>query len=378
MPTVFDAENTWQWLKTIGIEVKRDSVKTTTATTDLLVESRSSSDCLFLFSLFETQFGKTMAPPSTPTRIGLAGLAVMGQNLALNIAEKGFPISVYNRITSKVDETAGAPVDQTIKTLSAYLEKGDCIIDGGNEWYENTERREKAMAELGLLYLGMGVSGGEEGARNGPSLMPGGSIEAYNYIEDILLKVAAQVRDSGPCVTYIGKGGSGNFVKMVHNGIEYGDMQLIAEAYDVLKSVGKLSNEELHNVFTEWNKGELLSFLVEITADIFGIKDDKGEGYLVDKVLDKTGMKGTGKWTVQQAADLSVAAPTIASSLDSRFLSGLKDERVEAAKVFKASGFGDVLTDQVVDKAKLIDDVRQALYASKISQSKEKQQKKLS
>ncbi|KAF4354407.1 hypothetical protein F8388_027341 [Cannabis sativa] len=331
-----------------------------------------------LTSKFKFCAGKTMAPPSTPTRIGLAGLAVMGQNLALNIAEKGFPISVYNRITSKVDETAGAPVDQTIKTLSAYLEKGDCIIDGGNEWYENTERREKAMAELGLLYLGMGVSGGEEGARNGPSLMPGGSIEAYNYIEDILLKVAAQVRDSGPCVTYIGKGGSGNFVKMVHNGIEYGDMQLIAEAYDVLKSVGKLSNEELHNVFTEWNKGELLSFLVEITADIFGIKDDKGEGYLVDKVLDKTGMKGTGKWTVQQAADLSVAAPTIASSLDSRFLSGLKDERVEAAKVFKASGFGDVLTDQVVDKAKLIDDVRQALYASKISQSKEKQQKKLS
>ncbi|KAK8289633.1 hypothetical protein V6Z12_D07G204000 [Gossypium hirsutum] len=305
-----------------------------------------------------------MAPP---TRIGLAGLAVMGQNLALNIAEKGFPISVYNRTTSKVDETverakqegdlplfgfhdpesfvqsiqkprviimlvkAGAPVDQTIKTLSAYMEKGDCIIDGGNEWYENTERREKEMSGLGLLYLGMGVSGGEEGARNGPSLMPGGSFEAYEYIEDILLKVAAQVSDSGPCVTYIGKGGS-----------------------------------ELQSVFSEWNRGELLSFLIEITADIFGIKDDKGEGYLVDKVLDKTGMKGTGKWTVQQAADLSIAAPTIAASLDSRFLSGLKEERVEAAKVFKSGGFGDVLTDQTVDKVKLIDDVRQALYASKI------------
>ncbi|XP_010029445.2 6-phosphogluconate dehydrogenase, decarboxylating 1 [Eucalyptus grandis] len=342
-----------------------------------------------------------MATPSQPTRIGLAGLAVMGQNLALNIAEKGFPISVYNRTTSKVDETverakvegnlpvygfhdpksfvnsvqkprviimlvkAGAPVDQTIKTLSAHMEKGDCIIDGGNEWYENTERREKAMAELGLLYLGMGVSGGEEGARNGPSLMPGGSFDAYKYIEDILVKVAAQV-DSGPCVTYIGKGGSGNFVKMVHNGIEYGDMQLISEAYDVLRSVGKLSNEELKDVFSEWNKGELLSFLIEITADIFGIKDDKGEGYLVDKVLDKTGMKGTGKWTVQQAADLSVAAPTIASSLDSRFLSGLKEERVKAAEVFKSGGFGDILADQEVDKKKLIDDVRQALYASKI------------
>ncbi|KAK4798667.1 hypothetical protein SAY86_030993 [Trapa natans] len=343
-----------------------------------------------------------MAKPPQHTRIGLAGLAVMGQNLALNIAEKGFPISVYNRTTSKVDETveraklegnlpvygfhdpesfvksiqkprviimlvkAGAPVDQTIKTLSTYLEKGDCIIDGGNEWYENTERREKAVTESGLLYLGMGVSGGEEGARNGPSLMPGGSFEAYKYIEDILLKVAAQIPDSGPCVTYIGKGGSGNFVKMVHNGIEYGDMQLISEAYDVLKSVGKLSNEELKHVFSEWNKGELLSFLVEITADIFGIKDDKGDGHLVDKVLDKTGMKGTGKWTIQQAADLSVAAPTIAASLDSRFLSGLKEERVKASKVFQAGGLGDVLVNQEVDKAKLIDDVRRALYASKI------------
>ncbi|PKA58845.1 6-phosphogluconate dehydrogenase, decarboxylating 3 [Apostasia shenzhenica] len=322
----------------------------------------------------------------------------MGQNLALNIAEKGFPISVYNRTASKVGETveraklegnlpvygfcdpesfvnsiqkprviimlvkAGAPVDQTISTLSTFMEKGDCIIDGGNEWYENTERREKAAAELGLLYLGMGVSGGEEGARHGPSLMPGGSFEAFKYIEDILLKVAAQVPDSGPCVTYIGKGGSGNFVKMVHNGIEYGDMQLIAEAYDVLKSVGKLSNNELQEVFSEWNKGELLSFLIEITADIFGIKD----GYLVDKVLDKTGMKGTGKWTVQQAADLSVAAPTIEASLDLRFLSGLKEERVEAAKVFSSGGFHDILSNQPVDKARLIDDVRQALYASKI------------
>lgn len=341
-----------------------------------------------------------MAP--SPTRIGLAGLAVMGQNLALNIAEKGFPISVYNRTTSKVDETierakaegnlpvygfhdpksfinsiqkprvvimlvkAGAPVDETIKTLSQHMEKGDCIIDGGNEWYENTERREKAMAELGLLYLGMGVSGGEEGARNGPSLMPGGSFDAYKYIQDILLKVAAQVPDSGPCVTYIGKGGSGNFVKMIHNGIEYGDMQLIAEAYDVLKSAGNLSNEELRAVFSEWNKGELQSFLIEITADIFGIEDDKGEGHLVDKVLDKTGMKGTGKWTVQQAAELSVAAPTIASSLDARFLSGLKEERVEAAKVFRSAKFGDASTAKEVNKEALIKDVRQALYASKI------------
>lgn len=218
------------------------------------------------------------------------------------------------------------------------------------------------MEERGLLYLGMGVSGGEEGARHGPSMMPGGSLEAYQYIEDILLKVSAQVPDSGPCVTYIGKGGSGNFVKMVHNGIEYGDMQLIAEAYDVLKSVGKLTNGELQQVFAEWNKGELLSFLVEITADIFSIKDDQGEGYLVDKVLDKTGMKGTGKWTVQQAAELSVAAPTIEASLDSRFLSGLKDERVAASKIFQ----GDYSSGETVDKAQLIEDVRKALYASKI------------
>jgi 6-phosphogluconate dehydrogenase len=345
-----------------------------------------------------------MTEPTNLTRIGLAGLAVMGQNLALNIAEKGFPISVYNRTTSKVDETverakkegnlplygyhdpkyfvqsiqkprviimlvkAGAPVDQTIKTLSAYLEKGDCIIDAGNEWYETTERREKAMTELGFLYLGMGVCSGEESARHGPSLTPGGSFEAYEYIEDILLKVAAQVPDSGPCVNYIGKGGAGNFVKMVHNGIEYSNMQLIAEAYDVLKSVGKLSNEELQSVFSKWNKGELLSFLIEITANIFGIKDDKGDGHLVDKVLDKASMNGTGKWTVQQAADLSVAAPTIEASLDARFLSGLKEERVEAAKVFKSGGLGDVLNDQhqLVDKKKLIDDVRKALYAAMV------------
>jgi len=294
-----------------------------------------------------------MAATTTPAQIGLAGLAVMGQNLALNIAEKGFPISVYNRTTSKVDETlnrahnegqlplfgqynprdfvlsiqrprsiiilvkAGAPVDQTISALSDFMEPGDTIIDGGNEWYQNTERRIVEAQSKGLLYLGMGVSGGEDGARNGPSLMPGGSYEAYTNVERILKKVAAQV-DDGPCVTYIGEGGSGNFVKMVHNGIEYGDMQLISEAYDVLKNVGGLSNEELAGIFDEWNKGELESFLIEITADIFKVKDDLGEGELVDKILDKTGMKGTGKWTVQQAAELSVAAPTIAASLDCR------------------------------------------------------------
>ncbi|MBA0621687.1 hypothetical protein Godav_007288 [Gossypium davidsonii] len=317
------------------------------------------------------------------SRIGLAGLAVMGQNLALNVAEKGFPISVYNRTTSKVDETvqraqdegqlplfghytprefvlsikrprsvvilvkAGSPVDQTIAALSDHMEPGDCIIDGGNEWYENTERRIQEVSNKGLLYLGMGVSGGEEGARNGPSLMP---------VED------------GPCVTYIGEGGSGNFVKMVHNGIEYGDMQLISEAYDVLKHVGGLSNDELAEIFAEWNRGELESFLIEITSDIFRVKDDLGDGFLVDKILDKTGMKGTGKWTVQQAAELSVAAPTIAASLDCRYLSGLKEERENAAEVLKEAGLKEEVGSLAkgIDKKRLIDDVRQALYASKI------------
>uniref|UniRef100_A0A2P2LSQ5 6-phosphogluconate dehydrogenase, decarboxylating n=1 Tax=Rhizophora mucronata TaxID=61149 RepID=A0A2P2LSQ5_RHIMU len=337
------------------------------------------------------------------SRIGLAGLAVMGQNLALNVAEKGFPISVYNRTSSKVDETiqrahadgpfplsghhnprdfvlsikrprsviilvkAGAPVDQTIAALSEHLESGDCIIDGGNEWYENTERRIQEVNQRGILYLGMGVSGGEDGARHGPSLMPGGSFEAYNNIKDILEKVAAQVED-GPCVTYIGEGGAGNFVKMVHNGIEYGDMQLISEAYDVLKTVGGLSNAELAEIFAEWNRGELESFLIEITSDIFRVKDELADGDLVDKILDKTGMKGTGKWTVQQAAELSVAAPTIAASLDGRYLSGLKDERESVAGVLKEAGLKDEVGNvkSGIDKKRLVDDVRQALYASKI------------
>lgn len=341
---------------------------------------------------------------ATLSRIGLAGLAVMGQNLALNIAEKGFPISVYNRTASKIDETvgraaseggllvfghhspadfvlsiqrprsiiilvkAGAPVDQTINTLSQFMEPGDAIIDGGNEWYENTERRIRDAAARGLLYLGMGVSGGEDGARHGPSLMPGGSYQAYENIEEIVTRVAAQV-DDGPCVTYVGEGGSGNFVKMVHNGIEYGDMQLISEAYDVLKTIGGLSNAELAEIFTEWNLGELESFLVEITADIFKVKDEHSEGDLVDKILDKTGMKGTGKWTVQQAAELSIAAPTIAASLDCRYLSGLKEERVCASKILEEAGInGDAIlnTGRCIDKKRLIDDVRKALYASKI------------
>ncbi|KAK3282169.1 hypothetical protein CYMTET_10081 [Cymbomonas tetramitiformis] len=343
-------------------------------------------------------------PENMTSRIGLCGLAVMGQNLALNIAEKGFSISVFNRSSSKTDATveraqkeglgdklvgfhemrdfvtslqkprcviilvqAGAPVDSTIASLSEHLEAGDIIIDGGNEWYENTERRSLEVAKKGLLYMGMGVSGGEEGARNGPAMMPGGLPEAYAAIEDIVTKISAQV-DDGPCVTHVGPGGAGNFVKMVHNGIEYGDMQLISEAYDILKTVGGLSNEDLAKVFREWNAGELQSYLIEISYLIFEKKDDQtSEGYVLDKILDKTGMKGTGKWTIQQAAELSVAAPTMATALDARFLSGLKTERVAAEELYSSlrpTSDNTPLTDG--EKAQLIDDVRQALYASKI------------
>jgi len=334
------------------------------------------------------------------SRIGLVGLAVMGQNLALNVAEKGFTISVFNRSSEKTDATvaraqkeglddkltgykdmgdfvkslakpraviilvqAGNPVDQTIENLCKYMEPGDMIVDGGNEWYENTERRSKLVAEKGLLYMGMGVSGGEEGARNGPSMMPGGPPEAYALIEDVVTKVSAQV--DGPCVTLVGPGGSGNFVKMVHNGIEYGDMQLISESYDILKSVGGLTNEELATVFSDWNSTELQSYLIEITSLIFQKEDDLVPGgRQVDTILDKTGMKGTGKWTVQQAAELSVAAPTIATSLDARFLSGLKDQRVEAAKLYPSTLKVMALSPE--QKQALVDDVKMALYASKV------------
>lgn len=333
---------------------------------------------------------------SDKSQVGLVGLAVMGQNLALNIAEKGFPISVWNRSPEKVDTTvarakeegdlpltgfheledfiaslerprrvimlvkAGKPVDATLQRLYPLLEEGDMIIDGGNEWFPNTERRAKEAAEHGLRYMGMGVSGGEEGARNGPSMMPGGPKEAYEAMEPILSKVAAQV-DDGPCVTWIGPGGAGNYVKMVHNGIEYGDMQLIAEAYDVLKHIGGLDNDMLADVFTKWNEGELESFLIEITSKIFRKADDKGDGHLVDKILDKTGMKGTGRWTIQEAAENSVAAGTMSAALDARFLSGRKDERVKASELL---GGPEVQT--VEDKLALVDDVRKALYASKI------------
>jgi len=330
------------------------------------------------------------------SKIAVIGLGVMGENLALNIEEKGFPVSVYNRSTDKVDAfmaqakgkkvlgayspeelvkqlerprrilmmvKAGAPVDATIESFEKLLEPGDIVIDGGNEFFTRTEARGKRLSERGIHYIGMGVSGGEEGARHGPSLMPGGPKDAYKAIEPIVTKIAAQVAD-GPCVTYIGPGGSGQYVKMVHNGIEYGDMQLISEVYDILRNLGGLSNADLANVFSEWNAAELDSFLIEITAKIFTKKDPEGSGELVDKILDAASMKGTGKWTVQQGAELASPIPVIASSVDARVLSALRDMRLEGAKHLsgpkpKAAGKDE--------RNALIADARAALYSAKVT-----------
>jgi 6-phosphogluconate dehydrogenase len=326
---------------------------------------------------------------------GLIGLAVMGENLALNIERNGFPISVYNRtasVTEKFLETrakdknvkgtfsleefveslerprkilimvkAGAPVDAVIDQLKPLLAPGDMVIDGGNSLYRDTERRVQTLESEGFRFIGMGVSGGEEGALNGPSLMPGGTEAAYREIEPIVTKIAAQV-DDGPCVTYIGPGGSGHYVKMVHNGIEYGDMQLIAEAYDLLKNAAGLNAAQLHEVFTEWNTtDELNSFLIEITADIFTKMDDGTGLPLVDLILDKAGQKGTGKWTVETALDLGVCIPTIVAAVNARIMSSIKDERVAASN--ELTGPSGKYTGDV---QAFIGKVRDALYCSKI------------
>jgi 6-phosphogluconate dehydrogenase len=330
--------------------------------------------------------------------VGLYGLAVMGQNFALNMAEHGFKVSVCNRSPAKVDTTvaraqsegelpleghkdpkdfvlslstprkivllvmAGKPVDATIALLSSHMEAGDVIIDGGNEWYPNSVRRAAELAPQGIHFIGMGISGGEEGARKGPSLMPGGPKEAYDMIAPILLKCAAQV-DGEACTGYCGPIGAGNYVKMVHNGIEYGDMQLIGECYDILKNVVGMSNQDMSKLFTEWNKTELDSYLIEITSIILAKKDDQGEeNEVVDYVLDKTGMKGTGRWTVQEAAEQSVAAPTIAAALDARYMSGRKEERQAAEKILQGPP-----ANLTVDKTQIIQDLQAALYCSKIA-----------
>jgi 6-phosphogluconate dehydrogenase len=337
--------------------------------------------------------------------VGLVGLAVMGQNLALNIATH-FSIAVHNRTYAKTEETiarakdegldgnlkgyekvedfvaalekprriimlvkAGAPVDATLDLLKDFLDEGDLIVDGGNEFYTNTERRADALEKVGILYMGMGVSGGEEGARHGPSLMPGGPRRGYDIMEKVLRKIAAQV-DDGPCVTYIGPRGAGNLVKMVHNGIEYGDMQLIGEVYDLLRTTAGMSHAEIAIVFEEWNNAELQSFLIEITYQLLRKTDTLGPdptAYLIETVLDQTGSKGTGMWTVQEAAKRAVPAPTIAAALDARYISTLKSDRVAASRVLSgpdpAANASSVTED---DKKKLVADVRRALYASKI------------
>jgi 6-phosphogluconate dehydrogenase len=313
---------------------------------------------------------------------GVIGLAVMGQNFALNLASHGWRVSVYNRTYARTAETveraqrelaaddttasgsvtgfadlrsfvlslkrprrvfllvkAGSAVDATVEALAEVLEPGDIIVDGGNEWYENTERRAASVAARGLLYVGMGVSGGEEGARYGPSLMPGGSREAYQQLAPLLEQVAAQVPGSGPCVTYIGPGGSGNYVKMVHNGIEYGDMQLIGEAYDLLRGAVGLDAMAAAEVFASWNAGALQSFLVEITARILRVPDTSSSAAsapaLVDQILDRSESKGTGLWTMTEALRRGVAVPTIAAALDGRYLSARKDERERASRVLR-------------------------------------------
>jgi 6-phosphogluconate dehydrogenase len=326
---------------------------------------------------------------------GVIGLAVMGENLALNVERNGFPISVFNRSRAKTDTfmatraqgknvkatftlpefvasleqprrilvmvKAGDPVDAVIQELKPLLSPGDTIIDGGNSLFDDTARRTAELENTGLTFIGMGVSGGEEGALNGPSMMPGGTKAAYDNLAPILVKIAAQV-DDGPCVAYMGPGGAGHYVKMVHNGIEYGDMQLIAEAYDLLKNVLGLTNPEIQQVFSDWNKTpELDSFLIEITADIFKYMDAETNQPLVELIMDAAGQKGTGRWTVQSALELGVAIPTIIAAVNARIMSSYKGERVAASSIL--TGPTEKFTG---DKATFINQVRDALYCSKI------------
>lgn len=326
---------------------------------------------------------------------GVIGLAVMGENLALNVESRGFPIAVYNRTAAKTEKfmaeraqdkdikaaysieefvqtlerprnilvmvKAGKPVDAVIEQLKPLLDEGDTIIDGGNSLYNDTERRTEYLESSGLGFVGMGVSGGEEGALKGPSMMPGGTESGYRDLEPILTKIAAQV-DDGPCVTYIGPGGAGHYVKMVHNGIEYGDMQLIAEAYDLMRNTLGLSGDELEKVFTEWNKTEELnSFLIEITADIFSNLDPETNKPLVDSILDAAGQKGTGRWTVVSSLELGVPIPTMYAAVNARVMSSYKEERVAASKEIEIS-----LGKYEGDKQEFINKVRDALYCSKM------------
>ncbi len=333
----------------------------------------------------------------TTANIGLIGLAVMGQNLVLNLERNGFTVAVYNRTTATMNEfvaehpgkklvptttleafvaslerprrilimvKAGSAVDAVIESLIPLLEPGDLIMDGGNSLFRDTERRTQEVEAKGLRFMGVGVSGGEEGALWGPSIMPGGSPETWEDVRPMLEAIAAKAPEDGkPCVVYLGPRGAGHYVKMVHNGIEYGDMQLIAEAYDILQQALGLQAADLAEIFADWNQGELDSFLIEITATIFRRIDEESGKPLVDLVLDKAAQKGTGKWTTQDSLDIGAPIPTINSAVEARILSSLKNERVAAAAVLPAGA----LAGYEGEAAALINDVRQALYASKIS-----------
>ncbi len=326
--------------------------------------------------------------------IGLIGLAVMGQNLVLNMADHGFTVAVYNRTVSKVDEfingsakgmsiigahsieelvsqlkrprrvmllvKAGDAVDQFIDQLIPHLEPGDIIIDGGNSNYTDSIRRTAYVESKGLLFIGTGVSGGEEGARNGPSIMPGGSPAAWPHVKPIFQAVAAKVEDGSPCCDWVGETGAGHFIKMVHNGIEYGDMQLICEVYQLMKEVLGLNTTEMHQIFAQWNQGKLDSYLIEITRDILAFNDEDGQP-LVEKILDAAGQKGTGKWTVISALDLGIPLTLISEAVMARSLSALKEERVAASQVLSGP-----TPNFAGDKAAFVNDLQEALYAAKI------------
>ncbi len=326
--------------------------------------------------------------------IGLIGLAVMGENLVLNMESKGFRVAVFNRTVEKVDKfmegrgagknfigarsieelvkslkrprkvmmlvKAGQAVDDFIEQIMPYLEPGDIIIDGGNTHFPDTNRRAKYVESKGFLYIGTGVSGGEEGALLGPSIMPGGSKPAWEHVKPIFQSISAKVEDGSPCCDWVGENGAGHFVKMVHNGIEYGDMQLICEAYQIMKDYLGMSYDEMHQVFKEWNEGDLDSYLIEITRDILGYRDEDGEP-IVEKILDTAGQKGTGKWTAVSALDLGIPLTLIGEAVFSRCLSAIKDERVEASKIIS----GPTPKFEGAKKA-FVDDLKKALYASKV------------
>lgn len=331
---------------------------------------------------------------NTLSDIGLIGLAVMGENLVLNMESKGFQVTVYNRTVQKVDDflagrakgkkitgahsieelvkslkrprkvmimvKAGNAVDDMINTLIPYLEKGDIIIDGGNTHFPDTNRRTAYVESKGLLYIGTGVSGGEEGALLGPSIMPGGSKEAWPEVKPVFQAIAAKVEDGTPCCDWVGENGAGHFVKMVHNGIEYGDMQLICEAYQIMRDLLHMTAKEMHQVFSEWNKGELNSYLIEITRDILDYYDTDGKP-LIDKILDTAGQKGTGKWTAVTALDLGIPLTLIGEAVFSRCLSAMKNERVKASKIL--AGPSGKFTG---DRKAFLNDLMEAVYASKL------------